>query len=192
MRKLLLLLLLLFSGPIFAATYDPSLPADDSFISSFPVEARGNFEGLRTGQVVDAGLLASLTADQLGGELFTCVASTTSVPLKNASGTNCLLGSATGTHNIFISVSNHQIGTTTAFLPFGCSKTFSVWVGTTTEILGEISILSRDTYSTSRNWDIGIATSSTRGEIIYTASSSAPYGATYILRQYVNTAILPR
>ncbi len=50
-------------------TYDASKPANDGFIADAPAEIRANTEGLRTGQVVDAGTLKGLSPGNASGNI---------------------------------------------------------------------------------------------------------------------------
>lgn len=155
--------------PSFGQTYDATLPADTSKVASFPLQARNNFEALRKNAIVNAGSVASYTPVQVMGEIFTCVASTTSVTMYNSSGTTLLLGSATGTHELLCLVSVTGFATAST-LPFSGTYSFGVWVATTTEILGKIKKFKN--FNDTR-FDLSIATSSTRGEIIFNASGTA-------------------
>lgn len=110
------------------------------------------------------------------GAEITGIASYASAPI----GVPLLLGSATGTHEIFLQASN------SGAYPFACSKFFSIWVATTTELLGSV-ITSSKFIPISAWWDVSIATSSTRGSIILSASCTAPFGATWTLKIYRNT-----
>lgn len=185
-RFLLLFLLISALSPTCFGAFDGTKPLGTTPIASYPPIIRENLRALKDDAIVNAGRIASLTPVQIGGEFFSCVASTTSTAFYNSSGTVLLLGSATGTHNLIVQVSNNQNGTSTAYLPFSCTKFFSVWVATTTEILGRVKDI-RDTYSTSLIWDVGIATSTTRGQITFTASCAAPLGSLWILRVHRNT-----
>lgn len=49
--------------------YDASKPANDGFIADAPAEIRANTEGLRTGQVVDAGTLKGLSPGNASGNI---------------------------------------------------------------------------------------------------------------------------
>lgn len=160
---------IVISSPSYGETYDATKPADNSKVASFPQEARTNFEALRKNGIANAGTLASYTLAQVMGETFTGVASTTSTTLYNSSGTVLLLGTATGTYNIMASVSTSGYATASC-QPFGGLYIYTVWVATTTEIGNIFFFGTRD--SSSANFNLSIATSSTRGQITYNASGS--------------------
>lgn len=157
MQYLLTLIFLLLSGISFGQKISDY--QDQSFrvaTPTIPAEA------------VNLGYLSSL---ETAG-----IASYATAPI----GVPLLLGSATGTHEIFLQASN------SGSYPFACSKFFSIWVATTTELLGSV-ITSSKFIPISTWWDVSIATSSTRGSIILSASCTAPFGATWTLKIYRNT-----
>ncbi|HWR42553.1 hypothetical protein [Sporomusa sp.] len=49
--------------------YNNALPANDGFIADAPTEIRANTEGLRTGQIVDAGTLKGLSPGNVNGSI---------------------------------------------------------------------------------------------------------------------------
>ena len=181
MKRILLLFLLLFfvSAGCWAA-YDGTKPAGTTPVASSPALIRENFRALKDDALVNAGRLASYTPVEVMGELFSCVASTTSTVMLNSSGTNLLLGTATGTHKLLCLTSISE-DTTGSANPFGAKYSFSVWVATTTEVLGKIC---SEKSTTNQNFNMGIATSTTRGEIIFTASGTI--GPTWTNRVWRN------
>lgn len=166
-----------------SGAYDGTLPADNSKIASAPAMIRENMRALKDDGIVNARAIASYSVTEVMGETFTCVASTTSTAMLNATGTALIVGTATGTYTVFAMGATTPVAT--APYSWGLISTYKIKVATTTEILGDYTTIP-DYDSDTVLWNIGIATSSTRGQVIQTAScTSTGIGTTFKNRVWV-------
>lgn len=176
----------LFSCSIpVSGAYDATLPADNSKIASAPAMIRENMRALKDDGITNAQRVASWTPVQIGPERFWCVASTTSTNLLNATGTHLNVGTTTGTYNVFF-MADATATITKNLTPFGMTGGYTVYVATTTELVGSTgSPWSVDaSVSQTSTWTVGIATSSTRGQIIMNAQGEI--GASWTMKVWVN------
>lgn len=174
--KKLLLLMLLVTASAFAA-YDASKPADDGDVASGPEEIRENMRALKEDGIVNAGTLASYTYAQIvgaaAGTALSCIASTTSAEMITSGNGRFTSGTATGAALIYAWFS----ATATQSQNFESAQ-FRFWIPMKIATTTELSFIRKcQDYesATSTMWNVSIATSANRGELVFTASG--PVGA---------------